>query len=76
MESVLINVFTCMALSRGCSVDDILETPELREEFLTETRRVLGHLPEQQLLHRLTSLRKARRLPRSRDVHAESTNAA
>lgn len=76
MDTTIITVFTRMALSHGCSADDILETPELREEFLTETRRVLGHLPEQQLLHRLTTLRKARRLPKSRDLRAESTNAA
>lgn len=76
MDSTIINVFTCLARSHGCSADDVLETPELRGEFLAGVRQLLGNLPEQQLLHRLTTLRKARRLPKSRDLRAGSTNAA
>lgn len=68
MEPVLIAAYTRLARSHGCSVDAILESPELRSEFLTEVRRSLGDLPEQQLLHGLTTLRKRSRLPRSRDL--------
>jgi hypothetical protein len=38
----------------------------LREEYLDEARRSLGHLPERELLHRLVYLRKRSKLPRSR----------
>jgi hypothetical protein len=67
-DEALISVFNRLARSRGCSVDDILETPELREEYLSESRHVVGDLPEQQLLHRLVYLRKRSKLPRSRDL--------
>ena len=76
MDSVIISVFTRLALSHGCSADDILETPELREAFLAGTRRELGDLPEQELLHRLTNIRRARRLPKSRDLRAVQSSAA
>ncbi len=65
-DEVLIDVFRRMASAHGASVDDILETPELREEYLDEARRSLGHLPERELLHRLVYLRKRSKLPRSR----------
>jgi hypothetical protein len=67
-DEALIDVFGRMARDHGCSADDILETPELREEFLRQTRRVLGDLPERQLLHRLIYLRKRCKLPRSREA--------
>ena len=47
---------------------DIIETPELREQYLTETRQSLGNLPERELLHGLVYLRKRSRLPRLRDL--------
>jgi hypothetical protein len=63
----LIEVFRRLLHLHGCSVDDILETPELRQEYLAGTRRVLGDLPERELLHRLVYLLKRSKLPRSRD---------
>jgi hypothetical protein len=68
MESFVVDVYRHMVLSHGCSADAILETPELREEFLTEMRQRVGDLPEQRLLHALTSARKRSKLPRSRDI--------
>jgi hypothetical protein len=68
MDSTLIQVFTQMAMQHGSTVDDILETPELREEFLVNSRSHLGLLPEQTLLHRLSGLRKSSRLPKTREL--------
>ena len=68
MDESIIAVYRCLMHSHHCSVDEILETPELREQYLAETRRVLGDLPERELLHKLVSLRKRSKLPRSRDV--------
>lgn len=68
MDEILIDVYRRMLQSQNCSVDDILETPQLREQYLFETRRVLGYLPERELLHRLTSLRKRSKLPRYREI--------
>ena len=68
MEAVVIDVYRRMVLSHRCSSDSILETPELREEYLANTRQVLGDLPEQKLLHVLTTMRKRSKLPRSRDL--------
>ncbi len=65
-DEVIIDVFRQMSSKHGCSADDILETPELREQFLAATRNVLGDLPERDLLHRLVGLRKKSKLPRSR----------
>lgn len=64
----IIDVFRAMVHKHGCSVDDILETPELRNEYLTETRRLFGNRSERALLHRLVYLRKRSRVPRSRDA--------
>jgi hypothetical protein len=68
MDSVIADVFTRMATTHRCSTEDILEQPELRQEFLADTRSLLGNLPERDLLHRLSVLRKQRKLPRSRDL--------
>jgi hypothetical protein len=68
MDQVIIEVFRRMVLTHACSVDDILETPVLREEYLAETRRCVGDLPERDLLHRLTNLRRQKKLPRSREL--------
>jgi hypothetical protein len=67
-DTTIIDVFRKMLHAHGCSVDDILETPELRDEYLTAMRRKLGDHSERELLHRLVSLRKRSRLPRSRDI--------
>ncbi len=63
----LVAVFSRMVKDHGCSVDDVLETPELREAFLADVRCDLGPLPERELLHRLVYLRKRSKLPRSRE---------
>lgn len=68
-DTTLVDVYTRLVQTYKCSVDDILESPELRTAYLDEARRLLGNLPERQLLHRLSCLRKNRRLPRSRDIH-------
>lgn len=71
MDDALINVYCELVRLTRASAEDILEDPELRNRFLVEVRRSLGeHLPERQLLHRLSYLRKSRRLPRSRDIMA------
>jgi hypothetical protein len=67
MHDTIIQIYAGMVRRHGCSVDTILETPEFREEYLIESRRVLGHLPERTLLHHLTNLRKRGKLPRSRE---------
>lgn len=68
MDDTMIEVFRRMSQRQGCSADDILETPELRQQFLASTRIVLGDLPERDLLHRLVYLRKRGKLPRSREI--------
>lgn len=68
MDEVIIQVFSRMARIQECSSEDILEDPSLREKFLAETRLVLGNLPERDLLHRLSILRKRSKLPRTRDL--------
>jgi hypothetical protein len=65
-DDLMIEVFSRMARAHDCSVDDILVTPELRGEYLAQTRSILGDLPERQILHRLVNLRKRSKLPRSR----------
>jgi hypothetical protein len=70
-DEILISVYRLLVLRSRASAEDILEDPVLRNEFLVEVRSRLGeHLPERQLLHRLSYLRKQRRLPRSRDIVA------
>jgi hypothetical protein len=66
-DQSIIEVFRHMVQTHACSVDAILTTPELRETYLAEARAVLGHLPEHELLHKLVSLRKRSKLPRSRE---------
>jgi hypothetical protein len=67
-DQVFIDVFRDFAHAHACSVDAILITPELREQYLAKARSILGALPERELLHRLVSLRKRSKLPRSRDL--------
>ena len=73
MEPVLIAAYRHMLATRRCSVDRILEDPELRKEFLALVRRSLPDRPEVDVLHGLTSLRKQRKLPRRDDL---ATSAA
>ena len=67
-DPTIIAVYAQLLQLRGASVDDILETPDYRLEFLAECRRRLGDVAERDLLHRLVYLRKRSRLPRSRDT--------
>jgi hypothetical protein len=68
MEPVLIDAYRRMLAARDCSVDRILEDPELRAEFLALARAALGGRPEFDLLHGLNNLRKRRKLPRRADL--------
>ena len=71
MDATLIHVYRLMVSRFRCSAEDILEDPELRTTFLTESRQLLDNdLTERQILHRLSYLRKQRRLPRLRDLIA------
>lgn len=69
MDEAVISVYRNIVTRYRASAEDILEDPELRTTFLSEVRETLGQdLPERKLLHRLSSLRKQRKLPRSRDI--------
>lgn len=71
MDRVIIQVYVEMVRQHGASVDDILVTPELREEFLSHSRQSLGNdVEEETLLRRLHNLRKQSKLPRSGDLLA------
>ena len=71
MDEILNSVYRQMIIQHQASAEDILECPLLRQTFLNEVRQILGDdLPERQLLHRLSYLRKQSKLPRSRDVLA------
>lgn len=65
---ILIAAYRNLVIRFSNSAEDILEDPELRGLFLAEVRRTIGDLPERQILHRLSYLRKKSRLPRSRDI--------
>jgi hypothetical protein len=68
MDEVLISAYRNLVIRFGVSAEDIIEDPELRGHFLAEVRQTVGDLPEFQILHRLSYLRKKSRLPRSRDI--------
>ncbi len=71
MDEFIIGVYRTMAAAHRCSAEDILEDPDLRVPFLTRIREGVGRdVPERQALHRLSYLRKQRRLPRRRDLMA------
>lgn len=71
MDHAVILVFRSMVPRFRCSAEDILEDPEFRNTFLKEVRLLIGDIvSERQLLHRLSSLRKGRKLPRMRDIMA------
>lgn len=72
MDQVIQAVYRQMLRVHRCSVD-VLESPDLRNEYLIEVRCSLGNLPEQQLLHRLTALRKKSKFARLSDPAEAST---
>ena len=69
MEPILIESYRVMlqAHPNRCSVDRILEDPELRGEFLTLVRASSVPQSEFDVLHTLNNLRKRRALPRRND---------
>ncbi len=68
MNDAILAVFESLVLRFKISADDILEYPEMRSLFLAETRHTIGDLPERDLLHGLSCLRKKGLLPKSRDL--------
>jgi hypothetical protein len=69
VDETIVLIYRRLVLECQCSAETILEDPGLRDRFLTDTRQTLGRdVPEFQLLHRLSYLRKQRRLPRSKDI--------
>ncbi len=73
-DQILVAVYTDMARRYGCSADDILHAPNLRGEFLSNSRLRAGtDCDEEATLRRLTNLRKRSRLPRAGDVLPSST---
>ncbi|MBO0697696.1 MAG: hypothetical protein J2P46_04840 [Zavarzinella sp.] len=68
MEPVLIAAYRHLLETRWCTVDDILEDPDHRAEFLALTWEGLPERSERDLLHGLTNLRKRGKLPRRADL--------
>ena len=69
MEPVLIASYRVMLTAHpaACSVDLILEDPELRGKFLGHVRASAVERPERDILHTLNNLRKRSKLPRRCD---------
>ncbi|QJW94163.1 hypothetical protein [Frigoriglobus tundricola] len=69
MESVLVAAYTQLlkAHPNACSVDRILEHPNLRTQFLELVRTSAVERPEFDVLHTLNNLRKRSKLPRRSD---------
>jgi hypothetical protein len=69
MDPVLIAAYREMlSTHHRCSVDRILEEPELRSEFLGIVRRSAYGWVEGEVLHGLNNLRKKSKLPRRSDL--------
>jgi hypothetical protein len=62
MDENLKAIYLCMRNRHGCSVDDVLEDPALRHEFLEAAWQSFSVASERDLLHRLVYLRKKVRL--------------
>lgn len=68
MEPVLIDAYRrLLAANPCCSVDRILEDPDLRGEFLNAVWPDAGGRSEFDILHGLNNLRKKSKLPRRGD---------
>jgi hypothetical protein len=67
MEPVLIAAYRQMLTTHQCSVDRILEDPELRCVYLGLVRTSATEKSEYEILHGLNNLRKRCRLPRRYD---------
>jgi hypothetical protein len=71
MEPVLIAAYRHMLMAHDpCSVDRILEDPELRGDYLALVRAGAVERPERDILHGLSNLRKKSKLPRRADLAA------
>lgn len=66
MEPVLISSYQQMLRTHpdSCSVDRILEDPDLRSEYLASVRACVIDRVEYDILHTLNNLRKKSKLPR------------
>lgn len=73
MDPVLIDCYTQMLRTYHCSVDDILEDPTHRTEFLALVRASNIDVPERDILHGLTNLRKKSKLPKLKDCLTATT---
>ncbi len=62
MDEQLTSIYLNIRNKYGASVDDVLESPDLRHEFLESAWQVLPAVPERDLLHRLVYLRKKAKL--------------
>ena len=69
MEPILIASYAAMlkAHPNTCSVDRILEDPQMRDEFLTRVRAGSAQRDEYVILRALHNLRKRSKLPRRDD---------
>jgi hypothetical protein len=70
MEPVLIAAYREMLSYHRCSVDRILEEPDLRIEYLGIVRRSAPERAEREILHGLNNLRKKSKLPRRDNYEA------
>lgn len=65
-DALLIEVYQRFSDSHDCFLDGILCDPELREPFLELLQKVVGDLPEVEILNRLVYLRKRGQLARKK----------
>jgi hypothetical protein len=72
-DELILAAYRHMVLNHACSADDILVTPELREQFVVFVLRKQNRLTEKFILRRLIYLRKKSRLPRSRSLITSQT---
>jgi hypothetical protein len=66
-DQLLIEVYTAILQRHRVSVDELIATPHIRDEFLQQSQSLMGPIAERDLLLRLVSLRKRSRLPRLSD---------
>lgn len=71
MDTVITQVYTQLVREHRVSADDIAFIPRVREEFVSQSQRLLGmEVEEETLLRRLHGLRKQSKLPRLSDILA------
>jgi hypothetical protein len=62
-DQLLINLFIAFRAEHHTSLDKMLTDPDLRQPFLQTAYQTFGPVLEKDVLERLVSLRKNRRLP-------------